>query len=177
MPDSLLAFRRFVDAIGFHETLANVRDLLSSRVARAGMLDGQNIAKSTSLSIEAVEEGQKNIELLEILIVTLYSVEMLHIVMGLLGDSKFVEVRIVCALGGLIALVVWIGMAFAKAKRPKQTRRWHPWDLIPVLTLLFLAVGFAATFQPWTAMYEKLVGKEQVPPTTLQAPPDPVKQK
>ena len=160
MPESVLAFRRFVDAIGFHETLGTVQEVLSARVARAAERQNQNIAKATSASIEAVKEGQEKVEFLEILFVTLYSIEILHIVLGLIAESRLWEARIACFWGFLIAIIVW---AWLPAKNHGQERNkkrtvWQPLQLVPVLTMLVLLLCAAlASVPPLTVQFQRIV--------------------
>lgn len=150
LPDHLIAFRRFVDAIGLHETLATVRDLMA-----AG--ENKEIAAATQTAIEAVREGQQRVEMLEILFVTLYSIELINILLERLAKAAdgvgLVETRLLCGLGVFVAGIVLWGLA------PKKRRagKWNPISLIPGLTILLLVVAIAATFYPVLGWYRELV--------------------
>jgi hypothetical protein len=141
MPESVLAFRRFVDAIGFHDTLGTVQEVLSARVARSTERQSQKIAAATSASIDAVKQGQEKVEFLEILFVTLYSIEILHIVLGLIAENRRWEAGIACAFGLSIAVIVWVGLlrtSHDEVERKKRRKIWQPLQFVPALTIVVL---------------------------------------
>jgi len=161
MPESILAFRRFVDAIGFHETLGTVQEVLSARVARTTERQGQKIAAATSASIDAVKQGQEKVEFLEILFVTLYSIEILHIVLGLIADNRRWEAGIACAFGLSIAVIVWVGLlsrGHDKVERKKHRKIWQPLQFVPALTIIVLLLcGLLTLSDQLAARFQHLV--------------------
>ncbi len=148
-----VAMRRFVDAIGFHDTLATVRDMLASQRSI-------RIAHSTQKVLGELQAGQEKVELLETLIVTLYAVEMGHFILGGLGGSSesVLEVRILCGLGMVIVGTVWIGLSSGRKKGERGRKPFSTLSLIPWITLLILAFGIMATFPPFAGWYRALAG-------------------
>ncbi len=159
MPGGMLAFRRFVEAIGFHETIAIGRDLLSARADHALSSTTQEVATSTrdsaksmSESIAAIKEGNQKIELLEILFATFYSIELLHILLDALSagaEGAFVT-RTLTLVGAVIAGLASLGFTRKRAQ-------WSVLTLVPVITFCLLILGFVATFEPFASMCRKLL--------------------
>ena len=176
MPESVLAFRRFVDAIGFHETLGIIQDVLSARVARAAERQSHRIATATSASMVAIKEGQEKVEFLEILFVTLYSIEILHIVLGLIAENRLWEGRIACSWGLLIAVIVWRFLLAKDRNEEQEDNRavWQPLQLVPALTVVVLTIClFLASVPPMTTRLQHLLNPQNIdgaPPVSEKAP-------
>ncbi len=105
MSESSPAFRRFVDAIGLDETVETIRDLLAAETSR-------ETARSTNAAITGVKEGQEKVELLTILIVTLYGIQLLDLLLARLARAPkgIVEIQFLCGVGIIIALLTLLGL-------------------------------------------------------------------
>jgi hypothetical protein len=168
-----VALRSFVDAIGFHDTLATVRELLASQ-------RGHQMARTTHKVLEELKGGQEKVELLETLIVTLYGVEMGHIIIEALARAtgELFEVRALCLVGIFIVSVVWYGLRTRNEGAEKQAgRRFTILTFVPLLTLVLLSAGLLLTVpgihEYYLSATGESYGQEQAGPRE-ETPDDPV---
>jgi hypothetical protein len=154
----LLAFRRFVEALEYHESLATLRGLLASR-------EDKEIARVTGDSIEAMKKGQERVDLFEILFVSLYSIELINILLERLAKvpEEINELRLLCGLGIVFALAAWWGLSRNENSTRKEgkPRSWNPIVAIPILTIALMLAALAATCQPMLGWYQQFLHKSR----------------